>query len=58
MPSELGRAMKISLTHASKVIRELHAQKLIACFNDELKVGRIYRITSSGKNVLKAVLGR
>ncbi|MEK6846378.1 MAG: hypothetical protein AABY26_06465 [Nanoarchaeota archaeon] len=57
MPSELGRAMKISLTHASKIIRELHSQKLIFCLNDELKVGRIYQITLSGKKVLKTISG-
>ncbi len=55
MPSELGRAMKISLTHASKIIRELHSQKLIICLNDQLKVGRIYQITLVGKKVLKTI---
>jgi DNA-binding MarR family transcriptional regulator len=56
-PSELGRTMKISLTHASKIIRELHSQKLITCLNNELKVGRIYQITLTGKKVLKTISG-
>ena len=53
MPSELGREMKISLTHASKIIRELHSKELVSCLNESLKLGRIYRITNMGKKVLK-----
>ena len=56
MPSELGREMNISLTHASKICRELHKNKLIECLNDKMKVGRIYRITGKGKKILM-VLG-
>lgn len=55
MPSELDRDMKISLTHASKIIRELHSKKLIVCLNESLNIGRIYRITDTGKKVLKEV---
>ena len=55
MPSEVGRAMGISLTHASKIIRELHSKKLITCLNDELKVGRIYQISTVGKKILKKI---
>lgn len=54
-PSELGREMKMSLTHASKIVRELNAQGLVHCLNDTLKVGRIYAVTSLGKRVLKHV---
>lgn len=52
MPSELGKKMSISLTHASKIIRELTAKGLIHCLNDELKTGRIYQLTNKGKKVL------
>ena len=55
MPSELGREMNISLTHASKIIRELHSKRLVACLNETLKIGRIYRITGQGKKVLGEV---
>ncbi len=51
MPSELGKEMKISLTHASKIVRELNSQSLVKCLNDGLKVGRIYRTTSKGMKV-------
>jgi len=56
-PAEIGREMKISLTHGSKIIRELASKKLVACLNDELKVGRIYQITELGRDVLKESKG-
>jgi len=55
MPSELGRRMKISLTHASKIVRELYKKGLIDCLNNRLKVGRIYRINKEGRRVLKYI---
>jgi DNA-binding MarR family transcriptional regulator len=57
MPSELGKKMQISLTHASKIIRELNSKKLIQCLNNELKIGRIYRLTKEGHKVLKDIKG-
>jgi predicted transcriptional regulator len=55
MPSELGKEMKISLTHASKIIRELDSKGLIACLNEELKLGRIYRVTKLGEKIIKTI---
>lgn len=55
MPTEVGKEMKISLTHASKIIRELNSKKLIHCLNENLKVGRIYQITDKGKRVRKQI---
>ncbi len=55
MPSELSKRMNISLTHGSKIIRELNSKKIIKCLNEELKVGRIYDLTSLGKNIRKEV---
>ena len=55
MPSELAKKMEISLTHASKIIRELYSRKLVECLNDKLKMGRIYQITEKGEKVLRLV---
>ena len=55
MPSELGREMKISLTHASKIVRELNKKGLIACLNSRLKVGRIYQVTNTGRKIQKVL---
>ncbi len=56
MPSELGEEMKVSLTHASKIIRELYAKKLVECLNEELKVGRLYVISKKGKKVMNIIV--
>ena len=53
MPSELAREMEISLTHASKICRELYRKKLVTCLNKSLTVGRIYRSTERGKKALE-----
>lgn len=55
MPSELGKKMSISLTHASKIIRELTTNGLIRCLNEELKTGRMYQLTNLGKKILMEV---
>ena len=55
MPSEISKKMQISLTHASKIIRELYKKKLVNCLNESLKIGRIYKLTKKGQRVLKEV---
>lgn len=55
IPSELAREMKISLTHASKICRELYRKKMVVCLNENLKVGRIYRISERGSIALKEI---
>jgi len=57
MPSEVGKKMQISLTHASKIIRELYKKRLVNCLNDNLSVGRIYKLTKKGQRVLKEIKG-
>jgi predicted transcriptional regulator len=56
MPSELSKQMEISLTHGSKIIRELNSKKLIRCLNEKLKVGRIYELTDKGKKIMKQII--
>ena len=45
----------MSLTHASKVVRELENKRLIKCLNEESKVGRIYKRTKEGDEILTYV---
>lgn len=54
-PSRVAKKLKISLTHASKTVRELNSKNLIKCLNDKNKVGRIYGITEEGKEILKYI---
>ncbi len=52
-PSRVAKKLKMSLTHASKTIRELNSKKLITCLTEKNKVGRIYQITKQGKVILE-----
>ena len=54
-PTQVSKKLKISLTHASKTIRELSSKKLIKCLNEKDKLGRIYEITKEGKEILDYV---
>jgi len=54
-PSHIAKKLKMSLTHASKVVRELENKKLIKCLNEEFKVGRIYKRTKEGNEILNYV---
>ena len=53
MPSDIARKHKISLAHASKIVRELASKKLVECINEELKLGRIYKRTNKGNKIVK-----
>lgn len=52
-PSEIAEKTKIRLNHVSNFLKDLRDQELIKCLNDNEKRGRLYQITSLGKEVLK-----
>lgn len=52
-PSDIAKKLKISLTHASKIVRELNSKKLIKCLNEDLAMGRIYQRTNEAKKILE-----
>jgi len=54
-PAQISKKLKISLTHASKTIRELDSKKLIICLNNKSKLGRIYKITQQGEEILEHI---
>ena len=51
-PSDISKKLKISLTHASKILRELNSKGLVKCLNDDLKVGRIYQKNKIADEIL------
>ena len=51
-PSDIAKKLKISLTHASKIVRELNSKKLIKCLNEDLAMGRIYQRTEGAKKII------
>ena len=52
-PSEIAKKLKISLTHASKIIRELNSKKLVKCLNEQDKLGRLYERVKEVETILK-----
>ncbi len=54
-PSHIAKKLQMSITHASKIIRELEKKGLIICLNDKDKRGRIYKRTKNGNEILKYV---
>lgn len=52
-PSDIAKKLKISLTHASKIVRELNSKKLIKCLNDDLAMGRIYQRTKMAEKIIE-----
>ena len=50
--SELAQKSSLRLTHAARALREFKNKGLIECLNPKDKVGKMYRITKLGRNVL------
>jgi len=48
-PSQVASKLKLSLAHASKVIKELEAKGIVECKNPKARKGRLYAITQPNK---------
>lgn len=53
IPTEIARDIDILPNHISKTLKELKDKGLIECINPEMRKGRLYRLTSKGKEVLE-----
>lgn len=54
-PSNVAKKIKISFTHASKIIRELEKKNIVVCLNPKATKGRIYKRTGMGHLIAKYV---
>lgn len=54
-PKYLAVHCNIRQNHISKVLRELKDKNLVICLNPEVRKGRLYKITSLGRNVSRLV---
>lgn len=50
---EIKQKSKIALPQASVTVKELFGKKLIDCLNPKDKIGKIYRINKTGKELLR-----
>ena len=55
MPSEIEKALTLRFTHITRELRFLKEKNLIECINPNERVGRLYRLTSSGEKLKKAM---
>lgn len=52
-PSELGKEVKISVTHISRTLGELVQIGLVKCLTPKQRTGRIYNLTKEGEKIRK-----
>ena len=52
-PSLISDATGIRREHISNVLSDLKEKGLIECLNEEVRKGRLYKITNKGKESLK-----
>ena len=51
--NDIHQKTKIALSQASTTISDLEKKGLIECLNSEDKIGKLYRITPEGKELLQ-----
>ena len=49
---KIAKDSGIRTNHISKVLSELKGKEIVECINEEARKGRLYRLTSTGKEVL------
>ena len=53
IPTQIAKDVDIRTNHISKVLSELKEKNLVECINEEVRKGRLYRLTDHGKEVAK-----
>ena len=51
IPTQIARNAGIRTNHISKVLSELKAKDIVECINEEVRKGRLYRLTDDGKKI-------
>ena len=51
-PSEIAHRINIRLNHVSIFLKELKENSMVKCLNEESRKGRLYELTTLGKNAI------
>ena len=51
-PTEIGDKVKTSVSHVSRTLSDFQEKKIVECVTPKQKVGRIYRLTKEGQELL------
>lgn len=54
-PSEIAYSVDLSSKNVSRYLKELKDKKLIVCLNESAKLGRLYKLTDEGKEILECL---
>lgn len=55
IPTNIAKDSGIRTNHISKVLSELKGKEIVECINEEVRKGRLYRLTDTGKEVLEVI---
>lgn len=51
-PSEIGEKLDIRTNHISNLLADLRKQDIVLCATPNVRKGRLYKLTDTGKRVL------
>ena len=51
-PKQIAMNSQIRQNHISKTLKELKEHELVECINEEMRKGRLYRLTPLGMKIL------
>ncbi|MBI5636123.1 ArsR family transcriptional regulator [Candidatus Micrarchaeota archaeon] len=54
-PSQIALETKLFKTHISTVLKELVNEKIVECLTPNLRRGKIYGLTQTGKTIVVAI---
>lgn len=54
-PTQIAKDSGIHRNHMSKVLKELKEKEVVECLNEEMRKGRLYRLTEKGKELNKVI---
>ena len=55
IPSKIANDSNIRMNHISNVLRQLKDRNIVECINEDARKGRLYRLTPTGKKILKSI---
>ena len=53
--NDISKVLNIAISQTSFSLKELVEKKLVECLNPSDKIGKVYRITNDGKEILDGV---
>ena len=54
-PSEIAHSVDVSDKNVSRYLKDLKDNNLIVCLNENTKMGRLYKLTEEGKELLECL---